>query len=126
MSQGSSARATIVTPQRASAVIPPRQPVAPRIRPVPDLEAERHDNRAPSLLDPRDRTASAPLHRKVAFVPAVWAKTNAATQASAQVELTPPLPTARPQIQRVSTAKPAVAPADDELWDDSGWKSVRP
>ncbi|QDU95354.1 hypothetical protein [Lignipirellula cremea] len=128
--QNGSASRNMASPQRASATIPQRQtPSAPRIRPVPDLDAHGVEPNAPSLLDPRDRTASAPIRRTAAYTQAGFSQATQDIQViPATLELSPamsmPSNVSRVQTTRVSTAKPVAS--DAEVWDDTLWKSVKP
>jgi hypothetical protein len=86
----------------------------PSIQPVPDPavnQPARPVNRAPQLLDPRDKTAALG-DRRWAVVPAVWPK--------------PQLPAGEQSPYRVyqqrSLTEPAAASSE---YDDSGWTSAR-
>jgi len=100
----------------------------PNVEPVPDLDASRPErpvNRAPLLLDPRDKTA-AKLRDRWAVVPAIWpsaADRAAATQerelrrtSLVRYDMAPPAAASRP----ASVSAPATP-----YYDDSGWKSAR-
>ena len=88
----------------------------PAIVPIPDPDANRQlpANRAPQLLDPRDKTAAAkPVQKgddRWAVVPAVW-PTRGSTPAYAPAQLHVP--------NANSTAVHAA-----EMYDDSGWRSA--
>ena len=134
-SNSSTSIAPIRAPQlRAEASQPTiQEPAGPKLAPgvqtVPDPEAHqapRPINRAPQLIDPRDKTAQATKiergDQRWAVVPAVWPKSETAVA---------PAPAESPyrvyqersldDSQR-TTAKPVVNPAD---YDDSGWASSR-
>lgn len=110
------------------AVDQPRGPVlAPGVQTVPDpdaLQPARPINRAPQLLDPRDKTASAQkamrTDQRWAVVPAVWPKVEpmalAAPAASPYREYEERSYSPRRTEQR------AVNPAE---YDESGWTSSR-
>ena len=96
------------------------------IQPVPDPDATsrpRATNRAPQLLDPRDKTALVGDQRW-AVVPAVWAKKsgdrNDAQNTGLQPIVAEPANTS-PYIDRAAATEPVSAVE----WDDSGWKSAR-
>lgn len=120
-------RAGIRAPQRPerSGVESPTGPVlgSPRgyepassVQAVPDPEANTRplpSNRAPQLLDPRDKTALGDAHRW-AVVPAVWAKQPTREEA------------APVSLREVRQETPAPRQAAPEIhWDDTGWKSAR-
>ena len=86
----------------------------PSIQPVPDPavnQPARPVNRAPQLLDPRDKTAT-PGDRRWAVVPAVWPKQalRASEQSPYRV------------YQERSLNTPA---ANSSEYDDTGWTSAR-
>lgn len=100
----------------SSPVRPPTTAPAfnPGIQPVPDPAAARPArpvNRAPQLLDPRDKTAT-PGDQRWGVVPAVW-PTNGRSAARA----TGPSPYRVYQERSLNTS--AVNPAE---YDDSGWE----
>lgn len=90
----------------------------PAIVPIPDPDANRQlpANRAPQLLDPRDKTAATPTNSpkqaidRWAVVPAVWPKREA-TPAYAPAQLH--VPNANLSAEHAA-----------ELYDDSGWRSA--
>jgi hypothetical protein len=86
----------------------------PNVTTVPDLNAEQQPrpvNRAPQLLDPRDKTAARGRDPRWGVVPAKWPApvTPAVQQAASHMAGT------RPMSAKVSTP----------VYDDSGWKSAR-
>jgi hypothetical protein len=94
-----------------------RQPGAtsalrPEVQPVPDPEVHQPAktiNRAPQLLDPRDKSARRTSSDvRWAVVPAVWPKKAALEPRYEHRSLTAP------------TSAPAINPAD---YDDGGWKA---
>jgi hypothetical protein len=108
----------------------PHGPVlAPGVQTVPDPEASqtpRPINRAPQLLDPRDKTAQMNQPRRGdqrwAVVPAVWPKPES-TPTAASVESPYRVYQERSYSDSPrASVKPAVNPAD---YDDSGWTSSR-
>ncbi|MDX1948513.1 MAG: hypothetical protein SFU86_24215 [Pirellulaceae bacterium] len=87
------------------------------VQPVPDPAARQPKspaNRAPQLLDPRDKTARA--EGRWGVVPAVWPSRPAASLTSSGQS--------RPYAERSYSqpSAPAINPAD---YDDGGWKSAR-
>jgi hypothetical protein len=110
----------------------------PNVEPVPDLDAprpERPANRAPLLLDPRDKTA-ARLRDRWAVVPAIWPsdadraaatpqrdvrRTSLVRYEPAASSATAPDPAA---FKSAASTAPAAAAATP-YYDDSGWKSAR-
>lgn len=85
------------------------------VRPFTDPEApRRNENRAPQLLDPRDRTA---LHTgQFTVVPAVWPSRDnrgSSTHAASQQEAAYQVPSV--QFDR---------PAPQRVLDDSGWEAA--
>jgi hypothetical protein len=106
---------------------PPTGPIlAPGVTTIPDPAAEepaRPINRAPQLLDPRDKTARASRasrgDERWAVVPAVWPKPATAAALSAPADS--PYRVYQERSQRDGQA-PAVNPAE---YDASGWQSAR-
>ncbi len=96
----------------------------PSIQPVPDPAAgqpTRPVNRAPQLLDPRDKTARTSDHRW-AVVPAVWPSPNRTLAAPAvQAERSP----YRRAVEERSLTTPAQPTEDASQYDDGGWASSR-
>jgi hypothetical protein len=87
----------------------------PSIQPVPDpnaTQSPRPINRAPQLLDPRDKTAT-PGDRRWAVVPAVWPKPVTAAAESSPYRV----------YRERSLNTPAAASSAE--YDDSGWTSAR-
>lgn len=96
----------------------------PSIQPVPDPAAgqpTRPVNRAPQLLDPRDKTAHAGDNRW-AVVPAVWPSPNRTLAVPAvQAERSP----YRRAVEERSLTTPAQPAVDASQYDDAGWASSR-
>jgi hypothetical protein len=85
---------------------------------VPDLDGQRAPqpvNRAPQLLDPRDKTAASGDSR-FAVVPAVWpVKAPAQQQQLSQ----------RPVVATKATDRsPLQPPRNTAAYDDGGWTSA--
>jgi hypothetical protein len=107
------------------------QPEAPRspalnssVQPVPDPDAgtqPRPVNRAPQLLDPRDKTARA-AGTRWAVVPAIWPAKSSAVSARNPEKAYSERSYSAPHVAAQTVAAPALNPAD---FDDSGWKSAR-
>jgi hypothetical protein len=77
--------------------------------PDPDANQRPHSlNRAPQLLDPRDKSAARAAQRW-AVVPAVWP-----TQQRASM-----------QPEAPAASAPTIIPVSAPLYDDSGWKSAK-
>jgi hypothetical protein len=135
--------ATTVGPIRGPelrAATPPatiRQPASPALAPgvqtVPDpdaLQPARPTNRAPQLLDPRDKTAavgspaSAALRgdRRWAVVPAVWPKSEPAAVA---VPANIPYRVYQQRAYSSAAAHADVSPANAAAYDDGGWATER-
>lgn len=114
------------------------RPLAPSVRPVPDPDARQRGaaqpadgmsapSRAPQLLDPRDKSASARFNRW-AVVPAVW-PTKTAGGRLATYSRQESSPYLSPQV----ASEPAHAyepvkhfvPAAEANYDDGGWSSGR-
>jgi hypothetical protein len=118
----SASRAVIRQPQRPSEQAtadrqsPPVGPApSPATRPVPDPDAQQEPrpiNRAPQLLDPRDKTA-ARGDQRWAVVPAVWPQQPAAQEHPYRVVQ---------ERSHSEPGQPAVIPSE---YDDGGWKSAR-
>jgi hypothetical protein len=110
----------------ARSIQEPKLPtLAPGVQTVPDpdaLQPARPNNRAPQLLDPRDKTAGVgiPAHKPLradqrwAVVPAVWPKPEAAVIA----------PPANSPYRTYETRSYSPA-AHASAYDDSGWTSAR-
>lgn len=106
---------------------PPSGPIlAPGVTTIPDPAAEEPAqpiNRAPQLLDPRDKTArferASRGDQRWAVVPAVWPKPAAA--ATLEAPTGSPYRVYQERSQR-DIQVPAVNPAE---YDASGWKSAR-
>ena len=86
----------------------------PNVTTVPDLNAQQHPrpvNRAPQLIDPRDKTAARGRDPRWGVVPAKWpaAETQSLQQAASHMAST------RPMSAKIATP----------VYDDSGWKSAR-
>jgi hypothetical protein len=93
----------------------------PSIQPVPDPAAgqpTRPVNRAPQLLDPRDKTAARQSVQRWAVVPAVWPSPNRTLQAERS-------PYRRAVEERSLTTPARPAAADASQYDDGGWASSR-
>jgi hypothetical protein len=121
----------------------PTSPVlAPGIQTVPDpdaLQPARPINRAPQLLDPRDKTAAAqspakrarPADQRWAVVPAVWPKPAETRSSPAMAPAAPGVPERSPyrNYKERSYDSPSYRPVDSAagsaLYDDSGWTSAR-
>lgn len=96
--------------------------LAPGVQAIPDPDAQqpRTNDRAPQLLDPRDKMATRRVDSRWAVVPAVWPEQNrAASPYSQPVAQSDPTPRG---YQPVSRFEPATA---DAAYDDSGWRSGR-
>ncbi len=94
------------------------------LRPVPDPDANRRvkpSNRAPALINPGDRTATQAGLSRVsdsqtwAVIPATW-PTKSPYQNASSIEVREAKMTQQPLVP--------TAP-QEEVWDDSGWKSAR-
>jgi hypothetical protein len=134
-SNSSTSRSTVRAPELRAEAAPttiqePAGPaLAPGVQTVPDPEAQlspRPINRAPQLLDPRDKTAqmNQPSRgdQRWAVVPAIWPKPKS-TSTAAPVES--PYRTYEERSYSDSprpSARPAVNPAE---YDESGWTSSR-
>lgn len=98
----------------------PKLPPGVQTIPDPDAKTPRANDRAPQLLDPRDKMATRRVDSRWAVVPAVWPEKSSATspytQPLAQSDATPR------GYQPVSRFEPAAA---DAAYDDSGWRSGR-
>jgi hypothetical protein len=82
-----------------------------RLKFVPDPDAQPagdEPNRAPRLLTPREKTATKSLRREWASTPIQW---SGVRQASADV----------PVVKEPVKAAPAT-----DVWDDTGWRPLRP
>jgi hypothetical protein len=111
-----------------NAIDQPRGPVlAPGVQTVPDpdaLQPARPINRAPQLLDPRDKTASAKkalrTDQRWAVVPAVWPQAEPAAVAA---------PAASPyreyEERSYSPQRTEQRPVNPAEYDESGWTSSR-
>jgi hypothetical protein len=86
----------------------------PNVQTVPDLDAQEQSrpvNRAPQLLDPRDKTAALRRDQRWAVVPAKWPTVEPRTTHQAASHLT--------------STRPTSAKITAPTYDDSGWKSAR-
>lgn len=105
--------------------------LAPSVQPVPDPDAREHrdssPSRAPQLLDPRDKSASARFNRW-AVVPAVW-PTKTAGGRLATYSRQESSPYLSPQVANEPTHayEPVkhFVPAVEATYDDGGWSSGR-
>jgi hypothetical protein len=96
---------------RSQQPIPLTDPQPP-LQPVPDLDAATGRKKipaAPSLFDPRDRTAGIGIRPAVAVSPIVWPDSTKSVDA------------------RPVTAEISVGPQEQiDSIDDDGWRAVRP
>jgi hypothetical protein len=108
---GASGSAKKEANEKSSGPIPLTDPQLP-LTPVPDLDAasgRKQVPAAPSLFDPRDRTASLGVRRALAVSPIVWpdgAKFVQARTVTAEIS--------------VESEEPAIP------FESDGWRSVRP
>jgi hypothetical protein len=83
------------------------------LTPIPDPDAEGEPGQnaeAPSLFDPRERTASRAVSPAWSFSPIVW----------------PEKPADEKSIPRKAVAMPSGDEPDEPESDSSGWRAVRP
>jgi hypothetical protein len=112
-------------PPTAPATSPITAPTLhPSIQPVPDPAASqpaRPVNRAPQLLDPRDKTARTSDNRWE-VVPAVWpAQSRTLTVPAVRAERSP----YRRAVEARSLTTPTLPTVDASQYDDAGWASSR-
>jgi hypothetical protein len=92
----------------------------PALKPVPDLDAANGRKQvpaAPSLFDPRDRTASRGARRAWAVSPIVWPDSARTVEARTVTAEIPVQSNLEPRVAEPRVADPPV---------DDGWRSVRP
>jgi hypothetical protein len=94
------------------------------VQPVPDPDAKsppRPLNRAPQLLDPRDKTARS-ADPRWAVVPAIWPSKLTTTTARSGTKPYSERSYSEPRAEVRPVSTPTLNPAD---FDDGGWKSAR-
>lgn len=104
----------------------PKTEARPSLRLVPDPDAPaKPATGAPQLLDPRDQTALRDPRWQV--VPAVYGRPSEHRAASMQRKMSYEIPAHASEVSLSAPTHAVAAPVvqNEEIWDDSGWKSAR-